>query len=782
MRVAKYLGAGLLLLVLVGAFLIRGLRSGPGPETGTVSIVGLDAAVDVYTDSLGVPHIWAETQRDLFFAQGYLHARDRLWQIDMFRRVSRGLLSEIFGESTLETDRFLRHLDMSGAAALAEAQLSPEGRDMVEAYAAGLNAAVDSWSGLLPPEFVVLRARPGRFSVVDVLAIEKVMSWDLSDYGSTLGLLGAAQAIGVDGMEAVRPEYPTWGSTIIPGTPSPDRTSIPEVGRLPSELLIASAAIPVEAEPFLVAVNAVHASNSWVVGPEFSASGKPLLSNDMHLGLNQPNIWYLVGLHAPGIEVVGMSLPGAPGIVAGHSNAVAWGLTNAMLDDTDLFLERVDPADTTRYLTPGGSEPFVVRTELIQVKGRDAPDTLVLRSTRHGPIMTPVEARAGEDLLAFAWVAHAPSTTFDALRGMMMARSVAEFVTSLEGFTSPHQNVVFADTAGSWGYWMAGRVPNRPTLAPPILPVRGWTGEGDWDGFIDFAEHPHAINPEQGFIATANNRQSWASISDRISAGGWAAPWRADRITELLAARTDHDAASLMAIQLDVVSRRALKHRALAVAGFREAGLNAEADQLANWDGAYRVEQTEPALFSGWLDEIRNELRAVRYTGGGGYFSGLAVERALDAGEVTPQMSARAATAAFDRAGGRPWGEVHTLTLDHPLAAVSILERIFGFGERGIARAGGPETVNVASYGGSGGAFTVVHGPSQRHVVDMADPDGSGGFILPGGQSGYPEGRHSLDQLERWERGELLLLPLSRARVEARALSSLRLLPGVGGP
>lgn len=775
MRILKWVAVVVVAVGLVASILLDRIRSGPGPDTGERVLPGLEADVEVLRDSLGIPQIFAASIEDAVHAQGFVHARDRLWQMEMFRRVSQGRLSEMFGETTVETDRFLRMLDMAGAAELAAASLSPATRRYLDEYVGGVNAAIATWEGFLPPEFVILGVEPEPFTVVDVLAIEKIMSWDLAEYGLTMNLLDAARTLGVDRLDEVRPRYPTWGGTIIPGEPDSTWTPAPVVGVLPEAALITAARMPEAAAPFLEAVNAVHASNSWVVGGERTASGKPVLSNDMHLSLDQPNIWYLIGLHAPGLDVVGMSLPGTPLTIAGHSGAVAWGLTNAMLDDTDLVLERVDPADTTRYLTEDGSLPFEVRTERISVKGRDEPETLVLRRTRHGPIITPVEARAGGELMALQWIAHRPSSTFDALVGVNRARNVDELLRSLRDFTTPHQNFVFADTAGAWGYWLGGRIPNRRTPTPPILPLRGWTGEATWDGFLSFDEHPHVLAPEQGFISTGNNRQGWDPVVDRVTADAWFGPWRADRITELLRERADHDAASMIDVQLDVVSHRARRNLPFAVRGFREAGLDSIADLLEAWDAGYRTDAREPLLYEAWSREVARAVRTDLYGGDGGYVSSSAVDSRLHDGRLPEGTLAGAARTALEVADGRTWGDVHTLTLDHPLASVPILRRLFGFGRSGVLRAGGPETVNVASYGSD---FTVTYGPSQRHVVDLADVDGSGGFILPGGQSGYPGSPHALDQLPRWETGELVLLPIGRDAIEARTVYRLTLTPG----
>lgn len=766
-----------------GFFLVRG----PAHGTGTLALEGLSGPVDILRDSLGVPHIWAETVEDAIFAQGFVHASDRLWQIEMFRRVASGRLSELYGEVTLESDRFLRTLGMARAAERAAEALDEESRGLVEAYVRGVNAAVEGL-GSLPPEFVLLRIRPERWTVKDVLAIEKVMAWDLTEYGTSLNVAGARATLDDEAFALVRPGYPEWGTTILHEgeVVAASRSAIRDDGvagghdgrlGLPADL-IASAGIPPEAMPFLDAVNIVKASNSWVVGGARSRSAKPLVANDMHLGLDAPTIWYLAGLHAPGLDVVGMTLPGSPLVVAGHSNAVAWGYSNANLDDADFFIERVDPADTTRYLAPEGSLPFLVREESIEVRGLDEPVTIEVRETRHGPIMTPVESRAGGQLLALRWVAHDVSSTSTALRAMNTASSAEEFIEGLRWFNNPHQNVVFADTSGTFGYWMAGTVPLRRGGRPPVMPVPGWTGEHDWVGVLPFEEHPHVVNPDRGYVATANNRQSRGGADHLVTDGTWAPPYRAMRIEELIEASQLHDASSLLAIQMDVTSAFALRYKHRAAEAFREAGLDDAGAALDAWDGAATKESRATTLFMAWRARMLVGLRGWLYGGGSGYTPLRVLERVIDQElAVLDSLAPAAAREAAAAAGDVPWGEAHRLRLDHPLAQIPVLGPLLGFGRDAIPREGSPASVNVAHSVGSRPPFRMTSGASERHVVDMADVDGSGGFILPGGQSGYPRHPNAFDQLERWLDGELFLLPLGRTLAEARTVKRLRLEP-----
>ena len=502
----------------------------------------------------------------------------------------------------------------------------------------------------------------------------------------------------------------------------------------------------------------------------------------MHLALNAPNIWYLIGLHAPGFDVVGMSLPGAPGVVAGHSAAVAWGFTNAMVDDADFLIEQVNPDDSTQYLTPEGWEAFEIREETIPVRGGDTV-SLTVRSTRHGPVITPVESRAQDQVLSFRWIAHEPSGTFGALLGMARATSSGEFLDAMRGFDNPHQNVVFADTAGDWGYWMGGRVPIRASGTPPHLPVPGWTGESDWIGWVPFEEKPHVLAPERGYIATANNAQGRGPAAQRVTDGRWFGPHRAFRISSLIEATDLHDASSLLAIQMDPGSSFVQQRIGDAVRAFREAERPDLADRLEQWDGLADLESTEATLFHTWWTGVHRGFRASYYDGESGYFPSQFTEEVLSGtatlpeGESFPEGLMAEAARAASEFSDLPWGEAHQLDLDHPMSVVPIVGKLLRFGRYGIPRVGGPNSVNVAGFGGIRPPFRTTYGPSQRHVVDLADPDGSGGFILPGGQSGYPANRHSFDQLELWREGRLWLLPLGRDQVESRTVSRVRLEP-----
>ena len=401
---------GLLLIAVLGGRWWLG-RSQPDPSRGA-ALAGLRAPVEVWRDSLAVPHVWARSEEDLFRAMGYVHAQDRLFQMEMFRRAADGRLAEILGADLVETDQFLRTVGMGRSAAQNEARLAPEHRRMLQAYADGVNAWLRTLPRL-PPEFVTLRFQPEPWTVRNTLSIAKIMAWDLADWELGLNLQRAVDNVGAEKAAELFPFYPDSGVTILgadaqwqgrgeparPLSPAPS----PRVGHVPLPN------VPRLALELLEAASASHASNSWVIGGSRTKSGKPILANDMHLSLRAPAIWYLAALHGGDFNVAGMTLPGVPVVVAGHSDRVAWGYTNAMVDDVDFFVEQVDSTNASRYRTPGGWAEMTVRPETIQVKGA-APVIHNVRTTRYGPVLSDADDRGGSRVLAMQWTAYEPST------------------------------------------------------------------------------------------------------------------------------------------------------------------------------------------------------------------------------------------------------------------------------------------------------------------------------------------------------------------------------------
>jgi penicillin G amidase len=791
----KRLGYALLLVLVLmltaAAAAVGYLRSAEANPSHDHTLAGLSAPVEVWRDSLGVPHIRAENEADLFRALGFVHAQDRLFQMEMFRRVADGRLAEILGPDLLESDRFLRTVGLGRAAAENERLLAPEDRALLEAYAAGVNAWIETHPGAWPPEFVALRFRPQPWTVRHSLAIGKIMAWDLSDWNGPLDLQRAVDRVGAELAAALRPPYPEWGVQILGAgaTWNADRAGeLPE--REPDRPLVALGVplprIPQHAHDLLDGVSMARASNSWVIGGERTRSGKPILANDMHLALRAPSLWYLAALHGGAIEIVGMTIPGTPGVVAGHSRRVAWGFTNAMVADVDFFVEKVDSMDPDRYLAPEGWRRFEVRAETIQVKGMD-PVVHTVRTTRNGPVLSDVDGRADDRVIAMRWTALEPSGEAGALLRMNRARNAAEFLAALREFNNPHQNVVFADADGVFGYRLAGRIPVRRN-GDGRLPVPGWTGEYDWVRYLEPDEHPEMIDPPAGFIVTANNRQAGPEYPFTIGRE-WAEPFRAQRIQEMIEAGSAFTAEDVRLQQMDVRDSFALRYLHHAIRAAEAAGHAEAAQTLRGWDAEARPDSYAAALFYTWYEHLRRRVGEDEYRGQSMYFPRAALNRMLEEGggvwandvrtmrtETLDGQAVAAMRDAVRELRGQQWGDLHRTSIRHALGSAQLLDRTLRLNLEPFAKGGSPYTVDVAGYG-SRPPFLNTHGASQRHVVDMADPDGTGGFVIPTGQSGLPFSRHYQDQTPLWREGRLWRIPLDRHKAEARIVHRMFLRP-----
>jgi penicillin amidase len=813
---AAALGLALLAALAFGAgtALLRSSLPRPG---GEVALPGLHGRVVVAWDARGVPSIIAGDLHDLFFAQGYIHARDRLWQMDLARRVAQGRLAELFGPDLVETDRFLRTAGLWRAAARAESALAGDARAWLGAYAEGVNAWIET-APAWPPEFLVLRARPERWTARHSLAVGKLMAWDLTEWDLSLALARAVERVGAERAAELFPRVPDWSPRIVPAAGArraagelrhgPEGRG-PRVARVsgtaggdalgpgPWRAALAAARLlpepPAPLRTLLDAFAFARASNAWVVGPARSRSGAPVLANDMHLPMRAPAAWYLAGLHAPGYDAVGMTIAGVPGIIAGHTRRVAWGYTAAMVDNVDFFVETLHPEDSTLYRTPDGWAPFTFREETIPVRGR-RPVVLRVAETRHGPVLPPRPEAPPGLALAMAWTGAEPGGEAEAVLRLNRAQTADDVVAALRGFRNPGVNVVFADADGRIGYRLAAAVPVR-RAGDGVLPAPGADGTHDWIGTVPYDSLPRALDPAEGYIVTANNlpQDGGPYVGAHFMPG-----YRAARIVQMVEAAPQHDAASTHEIQLDLYDLFAERHLDRAVRAARDAGLPDAARRLQGWDRRARAESPAAALFYTWVERLRWHAASDDYGDTLGYFPWEVLDRMMTEGasawfddtrtpepETIEAVAARAMRDAVSLVGDRTWGEIHPLVNEHPLGRVRWLDRLVGFRVGPFPAAGGPFTVNAAHHRGTVGPnggdprppFPITWAVSQRHVVDLADPDGQGGFVLPTGNSGHPLSPHYDDQVASWRSGGLHPIPVDPARARETAARELVLVP-----
>jgi penicillin amidase len=748
------------LIVIAGALLW--LRSSLPLSEGRLEVTGLTAAVSITRGSHGIPTIRAASDRDAAFALGFVHAQDRLFQMDLMRRAGAGRLSEWFGAPTLGIDRFMRTLGLYRAAASEYPLLSPGLRAVLDAYAAGVNAYLKERRGALTPEYYLLNVTPEPWTPADTLVWGKLMDLDLAgNFRRELLHARLAQRLSADELQLLYPPYPKDA----PVTLSEAAMHALEGLRLD----VIAAQIPRSIGP-------AFASNNWVVDGAHSASGKPLLANDPHLGLSAPSVWYLARLDTPGLSLAGATAPGSPLLVLGHNQRIAWGFTDTDSDVEDLFVERVDPKDPSHYLTPNGSAPFVTRSEEILVRGA-APVHLTVRETRHGPVISDLGGSYAEPTPAGSVLAL--ETTFlqgddrtpDALFALNRAQNWEGFRAALRDFVAPQQNMVYGDVDGNIGFLAPGRVPIR-AKGDGWLPAPGWSGDYDWTGYIPFDQLPSAFNPPAGRIASANNKivpDSYPYFLGRA----WALPYRVERIDDMLKATPQQSPATSAAIQGDTLSLMVKDVLPLMLAAKPGSRLAADAlDRLRAWDGRMERGQVAPLLFVAWLREFNRTLFADRLGDAFEDYWGLhpdVVRLILTehpewcAGKSAPkgQDCAGALAAALDRALDElkrrfgddmeqwRWGVPHQARFANRFwSSIPVLGRLFA---AAVSADGGYDTVNVGAtrLASSSEPYADVHGPTLRMIVDLADPAAARFMIAPG-ESGNVLSPHYDDLMASW--------------------------------
>jgi penicillin amidase len=756
---------GLFLTGLALAFALALVFTALPDAREELAIPSLSAPVAIRLDSLGIPRIRAETERDAAVALGYLHARDRMFQMEAMRRGAAGRLAELGGPAALRLDRFTRTLGLLPRAEADLAALDPGSRDMLEAYAEGVNALIAKRGRLAAPEFLVL-GEPEPWRPEHSLLWGKVMGlWLSGNWRRELERAALDAALPPEKVEDLWPREGSAGR--------PDVAGLPPASQL-ARLL---EAIPVFGED---APLPTSASNAWAVAAARSSTGAPLLASDPHLGFNAPVLWYLARIDLPqGQFRVGATAPGVPGIVIGRNQSVAWGFTTTHSDTQDVFVERLSGPDA--YDTPEGPRPFTVREERIAVRGREEAEVLRVRETRHGPVISGLDPSVPEQdgfVLAVAMANLAPQdTTAAALVALNRATSVAEIRAAGALFTSPPQTLLAAGTEGRIAQYLVGRTPIRAG-GDGTTPAPGWDGSRDWTGFVPFDAMPHVEDPESGLLANANARPSPPDHPVFLGRD-WFGDWRLRRIRELLAARPQHDPAGFAAMQNDVVSLLARDIlpvlRAVPLPAGEGAARTATVAQalLRDWNGEMRPELPQPLIHHAWLRQFK---RLALEAGGAPEGSGAGPEFLarilLDSARGAAWCGAEGCNPLLARAlslavaeleplhGADPatwrWGAAHVAHFEHPLLRfVPVLGRM---ARLKVATGGDNETLSRGGMRGTGDdPFAHLHGAGLRIVSDLADPEGTRAIIATG-QSGHPLSDHFENLLERWRSGSVLRL------------------------
>jgi penicillin G amidase len=761
---------------------------------GTLRVPGLRGPVEVIRDRWGVPHITASDLRDLFLAQGFVQASERLFQIEFMFRLGTGRLSELFSEFTLPMDRFIRTVGWNRAGRNQAERWDDRSAELTRAFGDGIRAWAELMPGA-PVEYQVLDAQPSIPDPEEDAAVGAsaavFMAWGLSrNWDHELLRAEIAERLGVDAMRALFPDLDTEAAAVEAG----------QAGGLDRMALLRNAILP----------PAGQGSNNWVVDGSRTATGMPLLANDPHLAVSVPSIWFECHLTGPGIDVAGVALPFSPGILIGHNDRIAWGFTNSEGDVQDLYLERLSE-DGSGARFRDGWEPVTVHREEIGVRGRAEPEVLEVRETRHGPLLDSYTVGIADPHVveggirrsyALRWVGadHGiqPSTVFN----VNTAGSWADFRAAVhDAWLCPGQNMVYADVDGNIGYQLTGLYPIRGR-GDGTVPVPGWTGDYEWEGWIPFDDLPRAFNPEDGFLCTANNKmhdESYPYVLGR----DFLPPFRARRIAEMITERETHDRDTFASMQMDtlLLPAAAIAPHLTAMEPRDDRQTEAVA-LLGGWDHDVAAGSAAAALYEVWCHHIaRRVLRPLlgeelfvhfygrrQWTNAFQYqvlpnllayptarWFGRNGARARD--EVLSEALDHALDELTDRLGPDPnawrWGALHRARFAGRLAVIPDCEDLF---TAAVVELGGDEQTVLQGKFEPEWSYDAVVVPSWRQILDPSNWDASLGTHTVG-QSGNPMSPHFADLVTLWERGEHHPMPFTRPAVEAAARTTLELVP-----
>ncbi len=817
----------ILILVLVILVPINVRRSFPYTD-GDIQLSGLDGQVDIYRDEFGIPHIYASTTHDLFFAQGYVHAQDRFWQMDFWRHQGAGRLSELLGKATLDADIFLRTLGWERVARQELANLDSESLTILEAYSEGVNAYLSDHHGAeVSLEYFFLPVLNRGYEIkpwepVNTLTWGKAMAWDLGgNLDSEIDYARLLKTFSPDQVAQLFPSYPSDHPVIVSSPPVSAGSQNPSN----KEVKLAAAVYPAlqGLGKQLASLEGVFGerftsigSNSWVISGDRTVTGMPLLANDPHLGAQMPSIWYEVGLHCVSkvpdcpYEVTGVSFAGVPGVIIGHNDHIAWGLTNVGPDVMDLYIEKINPNNPNQYEIQGDWVDMEIVRETIQVAGGE-PREITVRITRHGPIIT--EAYGLEDFseqagimlpdnyaIALRWTAQEPVYVFRSIWAMNRAQNWEEFRHAARDFAVPSQNLVYADIEGNIGYQMPGNIPVRAEGHTGELPIPGWTGEYEWQGYIPFEELPYTFNPEEGYIVTANNAVVGPDYPYTITSD-WDSGFRAQRIVSMIQnAPKPATIKYMQKMQGDNEYMIAEKLVSILLSLSLETDrLEQARNILSDWNYQYDMDSAPAALLASFwkhllINTFVDELPEFYQPSGDDKWMDL-VRRLVDDpdsvwwdDQTTPQKETR--DEIFQRAfsaavselegslGNKPadwkWGDLHTLTFQNQVMNnFPLINNLFNRGPFRIS--GGSDIVNATGWNASR-SYEVQDLPSMRMIVDLSDLKNS--FTMhTTGQSGHPYHSHYIDMAELWRAIRYHPMLWERQQVEAASEEHLRLLP-----
>ncbi len=793
---------GSIILVLCIAAGLIYLVSAQTSPSGKRVIKSLSDNVAITFDESDIPHIQAKSSSDALFSLGYLHASERSWQMEVNRRLASGRLSEILGKETLAIDRFIRTLGIKHTAEKQFDRYPIATKRLLQSYADGVNAGNAHLGWALPLEYFLTGSQPGHWSPTDSVAWMLMMALDLGgNWHKELQRLELSQFLTTQQIWEVMPAY-------TPGAPV-SNVDFAKIYRdinvfNPNSVVRDQKSKPLPATELtakeLPGGKDSIGSNNWALNGKLTSSGKPLLANDPHLGLSAPAIWYMAHLEAPGLNVIGASLPGIPGVVLGRTDKFAWSFTNTGPDVQDLYIEQLDPKNPGVYRGPDGPLPFTVRQEIIDIKG-EVSQRFLVKETQHGPVISESYARAKRIIdtnryaLALRWTAlDVENQSVAGLLDMNHAKDLDAFKKALRKNYAPMQNVVMADVDGNISYQAAGVAPKR-TLHQGlygVAPALGWEKQYDWTGYVPFEQLPNSSNPDANWIATANQK-ILASNDPNPLTGDWELPTRYDRIAELITGKSNHDIASMKSMQADTLSLGATPLLELFKSTQSKHPLAQQTSELIkNFDGDMRVNSSSALIFNAWVDQLTRKLFSrlsylfTENYGARSFRQALILQLqnpdspwCNDPKTEQIESCADASNAALDQAleqlsaqlGSNPinwtWGNAHIAVSEHrPFSKVPFLGSLFNLRQ---PFPGDSFTINVGRLEllKADNPFETKQAPSLRALYDLSDLEQSL-FIYQTGQSGWVQSKLYRNMGTLWAQNEYLPLQMKPQKVNRK--------------
>ncbi len=760
------------LLLSISYFYVYRLNNKGLPDYNkNIKLEGMQEEVTIYRDNHGIPHIYAKNQNDLYIATGYIMAQDRLWQMDLLRRATMGRLSEIFGKDLINVDYLMRSLQITEKSKMVVSETDEKILMVLKSFAKGVNQYIENNKDKLPVEFSILGYEPEKWEIEHSINLVGYMAWDLSlSWNSEITVHELINKFGENKVKEILPNIPNQKTAVYPNFKF-DTTEV----EIKTNLVSQTEKLE---ELGLIIFNG---SNNWAVSGKKSVTGKPILANDMHLGLSSPGIWYQMHQVIEGeMNVTGVALPGQPAVVAGHNDNIAWGMTNVMVDNMDFYIETINPDNPNQYKFNGTWKDMIVKKEKIKTKDGQIVEKEI-KFTHRGPIISNIK-KLENISVSMKWMGNEYSNELRSLYLLNRAKNWEEFKNAVKTFKSVSQNIVYSDIEGNIGLYSCVGIPKRKGNAITLLP--GDTDEYDWKGTVPFDSLPHSYNPECGYVSSANNKTAPDDYPYYIS-NWYILPYRIDRIREMLNSKEklsiddykemlkDHKSKlverilpTVLAEMKKIKDLNAIEKESLSILENWDGILSKESVAASIFEQFYSVlledllkDEMKPKLYNKFISNgimVRNAIKNIVLNPKSEWCDDVNTDKKEQFYDIVEKSFKKTVSILKNKISNKPndwnWGKIHTLTLEHPLGKVKMLDFLFGFNKGPYAVGGSNHTVSPYAYKYKN-LFDVMHGASHRHIYSLENWDNSLS-IIPTGVSGMPASDYYCDQTKMYINNE----------------------------